>query len=165
MAETWVKCDKCGTEMPEELKICVKCGNKIKRHADKSLKWIPNEEIPANPTAKEIDFDNDGQTYVALVFLKMKDEWNTLTREKKIENSVSHMNDLRKYAKLVNRNMLYCQGISKYDMVEIIEANDLKIINSLIRSMKAGAKGRYIDIVDTVCGISGLSMLSTDAIR
>lgn len=46
-------------------------------------------------------------------------------------------------------------GLSKYDYIEEIEADDLKIIHSLVRTLRFGALGEYVDVVDVVITIKG----------
>jgi hypothetical protein len=164
MDEVWKRCNKCGIENPEELSLCVKCGAALPNRGDRSLTWINAQEIPDNPSPDEIDYDKDGLTYVVVLFIKMKKEWFGLSRGERVKiNKENHMRILANYAKLVNRTMLRCEGLSKYDYIELIEADDLKVINSLIRTAKFSPKGQYLDIVESVVSIKGLSLYSPDA--
>jgi hypothetical protein len=164
MNESWKSCNICGTENPEEIVLCVKCGAALPGRGDKHVSWINSKEIPGNPSSNEIDYDKDGLTYVVVLFIKMNKGWFGLPREERVKvNKDEHMRLLANYAKLVNRTMLRCEGISKYDYVELIEANDIKVINSLMRAAKYSTKGQYFDIVDSVVTLKGLSLYSPDS--
>jgi hypothetical protein len=163
MSAVWKKCGKCTTENPEEMVFCVKCGDRLPARGDEKLAWLATKDIPPNPSSEEIDFDKDGRTFVVVLLIKMKESWYKLTREERVKIDREHMAALAKYAALVNRSMLRCEGISKYDYVEMIEADDLKLINSLLRSVKDGRKGVYLDIVESIVTLKGLSLYNVQA--
>lgn len=160
----WKHCSKCNTDNPEEMVFCVNCKEKLPPRGDKNLAWLELKEIPSNPSPADIDFDKDGRTYVVVFLIKMRQEWYRLSREERIKINRGHIKQVANYAKLVNRVMLRCEGLSKYDYVETIEADDLKIINSLMRTIKDSEKGRFIDIVEAIVTIKGLSLYSPQAV-
>lgn len=163
MANIWKRCKKCCTDNPEEMVLCVKCKESLPARGDKSLSWIQQSDIPPNPSQSEVDFDGDGRTYAVVSLIKMKDEWYKLSRDERVEINKRHISELTKYAMLVHRVMLRAEGLSKYDYVEIIEADDLKLINSLMRSVKDSEKGKYLDIIESIVTIKGLSLYSVEA--
>ena len=148
-------CEKCGMDNPEDLVLCVKCRAKLPPPAGASKQGVPPKELPKIASSKEVDFDKDGQTYVALVFINSKDEWYRLSRKERVEIIRTHSEELSPYANKVALEFLIGVGLSKYDYVEEIEADDLKIIHSLVRRLKFGALGPYVDIVDVVITIKG----------
>jgi hypothetical protein len=66
-----------------------------------------------------------------------------------------HAKQLAPYANKVALEFLIGLGLSKYDYIEQIEADDLKIVHSLVRALRFGALGRYVDIVDVLVTIKG----------
>ncbi len=160
----WKRCGKCKTDNPEEMVYCVKCKEKLPPRGDKSLAWLEMKNIPANPSPEDIDFDKDGRTYVVVFLIRMREEWYRLSRDERVKINATHMKQLGNYAKLVNRVMLRCEGLSKYDYVETIEADDLKVINSLMRTIKDSEKGQFIEIVETIVTVKGLSLYSAQAV-
>ena len=159
----WKACGKCGIENPEEMVRCVKCQAPLPSRGNKALSWMVQADIPANPSPSEIDFDGDGRTYVVVFLIKMKPEWYHLGRTDRVEINKRHMGVLTNYAKLVHRTMLRTEGLSKYDYVETIEADDLKIVNSLMRTIKDSEKGKYLDFVEAIVTVKGLSLYSVEA--
>lgn len=156
----WKHCDNCMTENPEEMLSCVKCGKKLpSRSFRHELRGIPS-----NPPSAEIDFDKDGRTYVVVFLIKMRNEWYRLSKDERVKINMGHVDEVTNYAKLVNRVMLRCEGLSKYDYVETIEADDLKVINSLMRTLKDSEKGQYLEFVETIVTIKGLSLYSAQAV-
>lgn len=164
MSTLWKHCSKCKTDNPEEMVFCVKCKEKLPPRDDKSLSWLELKDIPPNPSPADIDFDKDGRTYVVVFLIRMREEWYRLTRDERVKINKDHMKLLANYAKLVNRVMLRCEGLSKYDYVETIETDDLKVINSLMRTIKDSEKGRFMEIVEAIVTIKGLSLYSAEAV-
>lgn len=148
-------CEECGMDNPDDLVLCVKCRAKLPRLADTARAHVSPGELPKIAMPEEVDFDNDGQTYVALVFINSKDGWFKLTRNERVEIIRTHSKELAPYANKVALDFLIGLGISKYDYVEQIVADDLKIIHSLMRTLRFGALGPYVDIVDVVITIKG----------
>ena len=148
-------CEKCGMDNPDDLVLCVKCRAKLSQPSDTPREHISPDEIPTIAKAEEVDFDKDGQTYVALVFINSKEQWFRLPRKERVQIIRTHMKELTPYANKVALNFLIGLGLSKYDYVEEIEADDLKIIHSLVRTLRFGALGAYVDIVDVVITIKG----------
>ncbi len=148
-------CEKCGMDNPDDLVLCVKCRAKLPAASDSPRKHVSPGELPEIAAPADVDFDGDGQTYVALVFINSKDKWFRLTRKERVKIIRTHFHGLAPYANKVALNFLIGQGISKYDYIEEIEADDLKIIHSLVRALRFGALGEYIDIVDVVITIKG----------
>jgi hypothetical protein len=159
----WRACASCGTDNPEEFVRCVRCQERLPGRGGESVAWLATREIPANPQREEIDFDRDGRTYVVVFLIRMKDEWYRLEREMIVAMNRAHMQLLAPYAALVRREMLRCEGLARYDYVELIEADDLKLINSLMRTVKSSEKGRFMEVVDAVVTVKGLSLYSPDA--
>ena len=148
-------CEKCGMDNPDDLVLCVKCRAKLPPVAEASRECIAPKELPKIATSKEVDFDKDGQTYVALVFINSREPWYGLSRKQRVEIIRTHAKELAPYGNKVALEFLIGLGLSKYDYVEQIEADDLKIIHSLVRNLKFGSLGRYIDVVDVVITIKG----------
>ena len=148
-------CEECGMDNPDDLVLCIKCRAKLPQPADTARAHVSPGELPKIATPEEVDFDNDGQTYVALVFINSKDGWFKLTRKERVEIIRTHSKELAPYANKVALDFLIGLGISKYDYVEQIVADDLKIIHSLMRTLRFGALGPYVDIVDVVITIKG----------
>ena len=148
-------CEKCGMDNPDDLVLCVKCRAKLPGLADSPREYVSPGELPKIATSEEVDFDKDGQTYVALVFMNSKDEWFTLSRQQRVEIIRDHSKQLAPYANKVALNFFVGLGLSKYDYIEQIEADDLKIVHSLVRTLRFGTLGRYVDIVDVIVTIKG----------
>lgn len=148
-------CEKCGMDNPDDLVLCVKCRTKLPGLKDSPRHHISPGELPKIATSAEVDFDQDGQTYVALVLMNSKDEWFQLSRKERVEIIKEHSKQLAPYANKVALEFLIGLGLSKYDYIEQIEADDLKIIHSLLRNLRFGALGRYVDIVDILITIKG----------
>jgi len=149
-------CEKCGMDNPDDLVLCVKCRAKLPAIADSPRGHISPKELPKIATSEEVDFDKDGQTYVALVFMNSKDEWFRLSRKERVDIIRDHAKQLAPYANKVALDFFVGLGLSKYDYIEEIEADDLKIIHSLVRTLRFGALGRYVDIVEVLITIKGL---------
>jgi len=148
-------CEQCGMDNPDDLVLCVKCRAKLPSPTGSPREHIPTGEIPEIASSQEVDFDGDGQTYVALVLINSKDEWFQLSRKQRIGIIKDHAKQLTPYANKVALEFLIGLGLSKYDYIEQIEADDLKIIHSLVRALRFGPLGRYIDIVDVLITIKG----------
>jgi len=148
-------CEKCGMDNPDDLVLCVKCRAKLPSLTDSPRAYLSPGKLPKIATSEEVDFDKDGQTYVALVFMNSREEWFRLSRKERVEIIKTHAENLSPYANKVALNFLIGMGLSKYDYIEEIEADDLKIIHSLVRSLRFGALGRYVDIVDVLITIKG----------
>ena len=148
-------CEQCGMDNPEDLVLCVKCRAKLPPLAKPAKEYISPKELPEIAKPEEVDFDGDGQTYVALVFLNSKPEWYRLSRKQRAEIIRVHVKELAPYANKVALSFLIGLGLSKYDYIEEVEADDLKIIHSLVRRLKFGALGEYLDVVDVVITIKG----------
>lgn len=90
--------------------------------------------------------------YFSLLFMKMSKEYFALGRKGIHEISTSHMKDLTKYSE--NLTHLVTIGTdARYDQVTMIEGDSLEEIYNATADFKLGAKAKYIEIVDTVCGI------------
>ena len=90
--------------------------------------------------------------YFSLLFMKMSKEYFALGRKGISEVAAAHMKDLVKYSD--NLTHLVTIGTdARYDQVTLIEADTLEEIYNATADFKMGAKARYIDVVDTVCGI------------
>jgi ribosomal protein L40E len=148
-------CEKCGMDNPDDLVLCVKCRAKLPNLADRPREYISPGKLPKIATSEEVDFDKDGQTYVALVFMNSREEWFQLSRKKRVGIIKTHVKELSPYANKVALNFLIGMGLSKYDYIEEIEADDLKIVHSLVRNLRFGALGRYVNIVDVLVTIKG----------
>ena len=148
-------CEECGMDNPEDLVLCVKCRAKLPQLAETAKEHISPKELPQIAKPEEVDFDGDGQTYVALVFLNSRPEWYRLTRKQRAEIIRDHAKQLAPYANKVALSFLIGLGLGRHDYVEEIEADDLKIIHSLVRRLKFGSLGQYLDIVDVVITIKG----------
>lgn len=148
-------CEKCGMDNPDDLVLCVKCRAELPSRAGGPREHISPEELPKIASSKEVDFDGDGQTYVALVLMNSKDEWFQLSRSRRLEIIRDHAKQLAPYANKVALEFLIGLGLSKYDYIEQIEADDLKVVHSLVRALRFGALGSYVDIVDVLITIKG----------
>jgi hypothetical protein len=148
-------CEQCGMDNPDDLVLCVKCRAKLPGLTGSPREHISPGELPKIASSKEVDFDGDGQTYVALVLMNSRDEWFQLTRKQRVDVIREHAEQLTPYANKVALEFLIGMGMSKYDYIEQIEADDLKIIHSLVRALRFGALGRYVDIVDVLITIKG----------
>ena len=148
-------CEQCGMDNPDDLVLCAKCRAKLPSPIGSPREHVSPEELPKIASSKEVDFDGDGQTYVALVLMKSKDEWFQLSRRQRVDIIKDHAKQLAPYANKVALEFLIGLGLSKYDYIEQIEADDLKIIHSLVRALRFGALGRYIDIADVLITIKG----------
>ncbi len=148
-------CEKCGMDNPDDLVLCVKCRAKLPEPVDSPREHMSPGELPKIATSEEVDFDRDGQTYVALVFMNSKDEWFALSRQQRVEIIRDHSKQLTPYANKVALNFFVGLGLSRYDYIEQIEADDLKIVHSLVRTLRFGTLGRYVDIVDVLVTIKG----------
>ncbi|MHC4444348.1 MAG: chlorite dismutase family protein [Planctomycetota bacterium] len=148
-------CEQCGMDNPDDLALCVKCRAKLPSLAEGSRENMSPGELPKMATSEEVDFDKDGMTYVALVFMNSKEEWFRLSRKERVEIIRTHAKGLAPYANKVALNFLIGLGLSKYDYIEEIEADDLKIVHSLVRSLRFGALGRYVEIVEVLVTIKG----------
>jgi len=147
-------CESCGMDNPDDLMLCVKCRAKLPA-AEGAREHIAAGELPKLATPAEVDFDADGQTYVALVFMNSKEEWFALSRKDRVAIIRDHAKQLAPYANKVALEFFVGLGLSKYDYIEQIEADDLKIIHSLVRALRFGALGKYVDFVDVVITIKG----------
>jgi ribosomal protein L40E len=148
-------CEKCGMDNPDDLVLCVKCRAKLPGAAGDPREHIAADELPKMASSGEVDFDGDGQTYVALVLMQSKDAWFQLTRKERVDILRDHAKQLAPYANKVALEFLIGLGLSKYDYIEQIEADDLKIIHSLVRALRFGALGRYVEIVDVLITLKG----------
>jgi len=148
-------CEQCGMDNPDDLVLCVKCRAKLPSLAGSSREHISPGGLPKIASPKEVDFDEDGLTYMALVLMNSKDEWFQLSRKQRVDIIRDHAEQLAPYANKVALEFLIGLGLSKYDYIEQIEADDLKIIHSLVRALRFGPLGRYIDIVDVLITIKG----------
>ena len=148
-------CEKCGMDNPEDLVLCVKCRAKLPPLGDTPKAHISPGELPKIASSKDVDFDGDGQTYVALVLINSKDSWFELSRQERVQIIRTHAKELAPYGNKVALEFLIGFGLSKYDYIEQIEADDLKIIHSLVRRLKFGTLGKYVDVVDVLITIKG----------
>jgi len=90
--------------------------------------------------------------YFSLLFMKMSKEYFALGRKGIHEVSAAHMKDLLKYSN--NLTHLVTIGTdARYDQVTLIEGDTLEEIYNATADFKLGAKAKYIDVVDVVCGI------------
>ena len=148
-------CEQCGMDNPDDLVLCVQCRAKLPPPGETDKGYIAAADLPKLATSKDVDFDKDGQTYVALVCINSKDEWFRLPRKKRLGIIRAHMKELSPYGNKVALEFLIGLGLSKFDYIEQIEADDLKIIHSLVRNLRFGALGAYIDICDVIITIKG----------
>jgi len=148
-------CEQCGMDNPDGLVLCVKCRAKLPPPRETAKVYVSPGELPKMAAPEEVDFDKDGQTYVALVFINSKEQWFRLPRKERVEILRAHVKELAPYANKVALNFLVGLGLSKHDYIEEIEADDLKIIHCLVRALKFGALGPYVEIVDVVITIKG----------
>jgi len=110
-------------------------------------------EVPGNPTFKA------EQTYVSLVFVRINPEWYALPEDKRLEMVRSHIKDMTPHLARVSRTAIAGTGSSKYDHIEILEAEQMEPITRALRVFKAGAKAKYMEIVDVVSGVKGIREL------
>ena len=104
--------------------------------------------------------EKSGKTYVALMFFTMKDSWYQLTPEQRLSLTKEHVGTLKKFTENVAMTHLAGAGLSKFDLVEMLEANDLTAINEMIGQFKAGKKARHGQLHDIMIMEKGLGQLA-----
>jgi len=117
------------------------------------MKKIKLSKIPSNPTFKS------DQTHISIVFVRISPEWYALPTEKRLKMTMSHIEQMSPHLKRVARTAISSTGSSKYDHIEILEAESMEPITRALRDFKAGAKAKYMDIVDVVSGVKGIREL------
>jgi chlorite dismutase len=88
--------------------------------------------------------------YVALMFFTMKDSWFDLPPAKRQALTSDHVGSLAKFTGKVSITHLAGTGLSKYDLIEILEADDIAAIDDMIGQFKAGAKARYGELRELI---------------
>ena len=99
------------------------------------------------------------KTYVALMFFTMKDSWFEMSSEKRQSLTKDHVGTLTKFTEKVAMTHMAGTGLSKYDLVEMLEADDLAAIDEMIGQFKAGAKARHGELRDIMIMEKGLGQL------
>jgi hypothetical protein len=90
--------------------------------------------------------------YIGVLFMKMSKEYFALGRKGIHDVSSGHVKDLTKYSGHLT-HVVTIGTDARYDQVTMIEADTLEEIYNATADFKLGAKAKYIDIVDVVCGI------------
>ena len=90
--------------------------------------------------------------YIGVLFMKMSKEYFALGRKGLHDVSSGHVKDLTKYSGHLT-HVVTIGTDARYDQVTMIEADTLEEIYNATADFKLGAKAKYIDIVDVVCGI------------
>jgi chlorite dismutase len=103
--------------------------------------------------------DKDGKTYVALMFFTMKDSWFELPTEERQSLTKEHVATLTRFTDRVALTHLAGTGLSKFDLVEVLEGDDLATIDEMISQFKAGAKARHGELHDIMILEKGLGQL------
>lgn len=106
--------------------------------------------------------DKGSKTYVALMFFTMKDSWFELSSQQRQGLTREHVGALTKFTDKVAMTHLAGTGLSKFDLVEMLEADDLTTINEMIGRFKAGKKARYGELRDVMIMEKGLGQLASD---
>lgn len=90
--------------------------------------------------------------YIGFLFLKISPEYFALGRKGIHEVSAQHAAELAKFSDLLTH--VVTSGLnSKFDQVTIVEADTLEQIHNATTEFRAGAKAKYIDVVDVVIGV------------
>ncbi len=119
----------------------------------KYSEYIKMKELPKNPT-----FSTD-KTFVAIICLNIKPEWYKLSRGERLKITRSHIKELSPHADKVARTHLRGTGLSKFDTIEILEAEDLREITRMVKAFRAGAKAAYMEVADVVTTVKGMGDL------
>jgi chlorite dismutase len=92
------------------------------------------------------------QTYLSLVFCKIKDSYYALDEATRKKITSEHVQLLAKFSS--NITHLVCTGFNgQYDQVALIESDNLRTIYDAAELFKMGKKGQHIEVVDAVFGI------------
>jgi chlorite dismutase len=110
--------------------------------------FINPQEIPPNPT-----FDHATETYVAIVHFRIRPEWHALSRAEQLRITREHIKELAPFANRVARTHLSATGLGKHDTTELLEAESLKSIQSMVEAFNRGAKAAYMELVDSTITI------------
>jgi hypothetical protein len=90
--------------------------------------------------------------YIGFLFMKLKPEYFTASREEVLRITLEHARDLVKYT--TNLTHVITSGTNaNHDQISIIEADSLEGIYDATMEFRMGAKAAYIDVVDVVVGI------------
>lgn len=104
--------------------------------------------------------DTGAKTYVALMFFTMKDSWFELSPQQRQGLTRDHVGVLSKFTDKVAMTHLAGTGLSKFDLVEMLEADNLATINDMIGRFKEGKKARYGELRDVMIMEKGLGKLA-----
>ncbi|NUR31914.1 MAG: hypothetical protein HOV83_39745 [Catenulispora sp.] len=90
--------------------------------------------------------------YIGMLFMKIDPAYFELGRKGIHDVSAAHAKDLSKWSSQLTH--VVTSGVNgKYDQVTIIEADTLEEIHHAAVDFRMGAKGKFIEIVDVVCGM------------
>ena len=103
--------------------------------------------------------ESEGKIFVALMLFVMKDSWFQLTKAKRRALTREHVGTLSKFSNKVWITHLSGTGLSKYDLIEILESDDIMAIEGMIGAFKTGAKARHGDLRDIVLMEKGIDQL------
>jgi chlorite dismutase len=96
--------------------------------------------------------DAETQTYLSLLFFKIKDSYYALDEATRKQITSEHVKRLSKYT--TNITHLVCTGFNgQYDQVAMIESDNLRTIYDAAELFKMGEKGRHIEVMNAVFGI------------
>lgn len=102
----------------------------------------------------------NGTTYVALMFFTMKDSWFEMPADQRAGMTKEHVGTLSRYSEQVKITHLAGTGLSKFDLIELLESDDLSAINTMIAEFKAGAKARHGELRDVFVMEKGIGKLA-----
>lgn len=119
----------------------------------KKMEYIKKSEMPGNPR-----FATD-KTFVVIVCLNIKPDWYRLSRDERLKITRAHIKELTPYAGKVARTHLAGTGTSKFDSIELLEAEDLRDITRIVKAFRASAKAAYMEIADVITTAKGLGDL------
>ena len=97
--------------------------------------------------------------YVVLLILDVKQSWFDLERKTRAELTNPHVTNLGKHLKEVTLTSLQGTGLSKYDMVEILESKNLQAIEAMIEEFKTGDKAQHGTIRDIIIMEKGIERM------
>lgn len=87
--------------------------------------------------------------YNVLLFVKVKHEYYSLTKQQRDELNVPHVRHLSGHLEQVSILSLQGTGLSRDVLVEVLESESLTEIEKMIETYKAGRKAQY-GIVENV---------------
>ncbi|WP_308916475.1 hypothetical protein [Jannaschia sp. LMIT008] len=94
--------------------------------------------------------------YVVLAFVDVDPHYYELGREKRVDLTRPHIEELEEHLSDVSLVSLKTTGLSRDRMIEILESDSLESIERMLDRYKSGAKSRYGRISEVIVTEKGM---------